>query len=270
VKGEGGIVGETQEDFLSRYARSDKERQAMRRLLDKYGDVDPAKADAFAARFLGRDDEYGDPGAARLTAQMLARRRGKPLIDNAAIGALRLMTRATDHRLATREAVLEDLLASTHLETGVNPTLISLAAFPETAFRGFVDVCVQMAGVKEKSPGLLDENGPETAEAREWLTQNANPFAFAVNHFQQTANALRFVNELYRAGAFEVIVDNIQYEDQIDRGGPSSDTLIVRMPREATTRAAVLEVINKDAHDLGVADGLFRDTGQSEVHLWWD
>jgi hypothetical protein len=235
--------------------------------LDAYGEVDPAKADAFATRFLERDDEYGDPGAARLTAQILASHRGAPLSVGAVGGALRLMTRATDHPLEIREAVCRGMLAATHPETGLNPTLMALAVFPETAFQDFVRLSAGMVGYEEKSPNLLEEeeDEPDSAEAREWLTHNDNPSAFAQNKFEFTANALKFVDALYRAGALEVHVDNIQYEDS-----PYSDSMVVRMPKEPDRRAAVMDVINANCHDLSTDDGRFHDNGEREIGLWWD
>jgi hypothetical protein len=269
-------VSQAQENFMNRYARSDMERRAMRQLLDAYGEVDPAKADAFATRFLERDDEYGDPGAARLTAQILASHRGAPLSVGAVGGALRLMTRATDHPLAIREAVCRGMLAATHPETGLNPTLMALAVFPETAFQDFVRLSAGMVGYEEKSPNLPEEeekeeeDKPDSAEAREWLTHNGNPAAFAQNKFEFTANALKFVDALYRAGALEVHVDNIQYEDQIGQDGPYSDSMVVRMPKEPERRAAVMEIINANCSDLSTVGGRFHDNGEREIGLWWD
>jgi hypothetical protein len=110
--------------------------------------------------------------------------------------------------------------------------------------------------------------GPDEAEALEWLRGNANKSAFATNRFQGTGNAIKFVEALYAAGAPAVLVQNIQYD--LGEAGPYSDSMRVELPAAADGRRAVLAVIN----DIGrpeTADGQpVSDDGEGQVSLWWD
>jgi hypothetical protein len=96
---------------------------------------------------------------------------------------------------------------------------------------------------------------------------NRNPRAFAANKFHTTARALEFVEQLYAAGATEVLVDNI-LDDQLRAAepGPYADTLIIRC-RTNRARAALLGMC-EDAI-AGEAEGRVNEAGGA-IEVWWD
>jgi hypothetical protein len=104
-------------------------------------------------------------------------------------------------------------------------------------------------------------------EARAWLSSNANPSAFATNRFHDTARALAFVDELYAAGATEVLIDNIFEEHRERENGPYADSLIIRVGPDSPARHT-LEDICEEAI-AGEADGRV-DAYHDEIHVWWD
>jgi hypothetical protein len=98
-------------------------------------------------------------------------------------------------------------------------------------------------------------------EALKWHRRSKNRSALATNWFQGTANAIRFVEALYEAGARNVEISNI-FED--DPGGQYADSLEVTLPEAREARERVLTVI-------AVTGGqTFEDAGQGSVGLWWD
>ena len=74
------------------------------------------------------------------------------------------------------------------------------------------------------------ELGPE---AREWLGANWSASALAGNRFQDTAQALTFVEQLYAAGARHVRVDHVMFLHN-HLWTPYADTLIVDLPTDHT------------------------------------
>jgi hypothetical protein len=109
--------------------------------------------------------------------------------------------------------------------------------------------------------------GPRTrsAEARKWLSRH-HESELAVNRFGTAEEALAFVDELYAAGAVDVRIpgETIERDDDYDH----SDTLRVKLPRDAETRRRVLDIANREAQREGFDE--FSDTGQKEITLWWD
>ena len=110
------------------------------------------------------------------------------------------------------------------------------------------------------------EPGPE---AREWLGANWSASALAGNRFQDTAQALTFVEQLYAAGARHVRVDDVMFRPNL--WTPYTDTLIVDLPTDHTRRSALFELMEgtgqPDEHDRL---GPLLDSGQESVRLWWD
>ena len=110
-------------------------------------------------------------------------------------------------------------------------------------------------------------------EAEAWLRANWGESAFATNRFGTTPAALKFVEQLYAAGATEIGVDNIMMVPS-DNWTPYADTLIVRLPEDPARRREVFELIK----DVGQPDEdgpdpieqQLADCGQSSVRLWWD
>ena len=116
---------------------------------------------------------------------------------------------------------------------------------------------------------LAAANGPE---ALKWLEQNKNESALASNRFLETENAVRFVRELYSAGAKRVIVpddcitadeETIQWE-----GGPYADALIVTLPADEPRRKHVLGICEREIAREGFDSD--EDMGGDLIFLWWD
>ena len=116
----------------------------------------------------------------------------------------------------------------------------------------------------------MNQQNSNPLEARTWLKSNKNPSALATNRFNDTKTALEFVEQLYQAGAVEVIVDNILDEEQRiqEEGGPSADSLIVSLPTDVQKRAKLFEIFNQESKHEGFEN--HEDDGQESVMLWWD
>src|SRR2546430_690220 len=82
----------------------------------------------------------------------------------------------------------------------------------------------------------------QNPEARAWLSANANPSALATNKFHETARALAFVEELYAAGATEVLIDNILEEHHAREGGPYANSLIIRFDKNSAASHRLLKI----------------------------
>jgi hypothetical protein len=107
----------------------------------------------------------------------------------------------------------------------------------------------------------------EGPEALAWLRNNENESALASNRFGDTAEAIRFVEELYAAGAARVIIPE---ENIMDEGGNVlyADALVVYPPPEASKREAVFRLCDREwageSADLPAAEE------QEAIFLWWD
>lgn len=83
--------------------------------------------------------------------------------------------------------------------------------------------------------GLLSK--PNQVEAREWLRRDQGDNSRrSLGRFNGEADAARFVEALYQAGAAEVIVPDI-YADK--RGNQFSEGLLVKLPKSPARRQAV-------------------------------
>jgi hypothetical protein len=116
------------------------------------------------------------------------------------------------------------------------------------------------------SIGMLFTSNPPV-EARAWLRQHLDGFAFAPNRFQRTANALAFVDRLYEEGATEVLVDNPR---EAGDGSPHADTLLVRFPPDGETRWRLLKFCEREGPDQEVPDDFVLIELAEEFQLWWD
>jgi hypothetical protein len=103
-----------------------------------------------------------------------------------------------------------------------------------------------------------------------WLDSNKNKYALASNRFESTAEARKFVVELFRRGAVQVYVaDPMEEESRIKaEGGPYADTLVVELPADSAKRAALFKLFAVEAGREGFEPEY--DTGQKLVLLWWD
>jgi hypothetical protein len=110
-------------------------------------------------------------------------------------------------------------------------------------------------------------SGPE---ALEWLRQNPNESALASNRFGDTAEAIRFVESLYAAGAKRVIVND---ENIVDEGGGDlyADALVVYMPTDPAAHDRVVVICRREIDREEGTTSELSDWGEmEEVFLWWD
>lgn len=86
--------------------------------------------------------------------------------------------------------------------------------------------------------GLLEK--PNRREARSWLRKaTGDKTARSLGRFKCETDTVRFVEQLYRAGAREVIVPDI-YDNKA--GDQFADALLVRLPKDASKRKAIRKV----------------------------
>jgi hypothetical protein len=103
-------------------------------------------------------------------------------------------------------------------------------------------------------------------EALKWLRGNESESALASNRFGETSQALRFVKQLYDAGAEKVIV--LQDSIRSDEYETYADALVVTLPEDAERRARVLELCAPELAREGISVGDL--DGEKQVLLWWD
>ncbi|MGO9584662.1 MAG: hypothetical protein ACLP2Y_00415 [Limisphaerales bacterium] len=73
------------------------------------------------------------------------------------------------------------------------------------------------------------------SEARTWLNTDVKA-ARSLGHFKRTSDAVKFVEEIYKAGAVEVIVPDIYHGK---RGDQFADALLVQLPKTLKARQAI-------------------------------
>jgi hypothetical protein len=115
-------------------------------------------------------------------------------------------------------------------------------------------------------PVRQEYSGPE---ALEWLRGNPGESAFASNRFGDTAEAIRFVESLYEAGATRVIINDKNIQDDGDE--LYADALVVYLPTEQFAYYRVIALCRPEVDREG---GLTSDPSEWEeletVSLWWD
>ena len=111
------------------------------------------------------------------------------------------------------------------------------------------------------------------AEALEWLRANWSRSALASNRFGNTETALKFVEDLYAAGATMVAIEGVMMLPNHD-WTPYADTLIVQPPDDPARRrelfAFMREVGQPDEDGPDPIEEVLTDSGQKVVRLWWD
>ncbi|REK12937.1 MAG: hypothetical protein DWQ37_09935 [Planctomycetota bacterium] len=113
------------------------------------------------------------------------------------------------------------------------------------------------------APAASEPGRAAGPEARRWLKGNESESALASNRFGPTDEALRFVNELYRAGATRVVVPSDAISDDgVER---YADALVVELPSNPDKRSRVLAICERELR----RQGLDPDDGD-QVYLWWD
>jgi hypothetical protein len=119
------------------------------------------------------------------------------------------------------------------------------------------------------SPPVPDQTGISASgqEALAWLRTSDNESALASNRFADTQTAIRFVEQLYAAGAQRILIP----EDSIQDDGDQllyADALIVVLPPELSKRQALFHVCDREwagrDADLPAAED------QDSIFLWWD
>lgn len=177
---------------------------------------------------------------------------GWGIFQNALSAQARQLESITGDELAALEELADEVRAA--LDPGRSPTLQEL---------------------QQHNRELLEQDHeairPEDPEAREWLSANGHPAPLAGNRFDEKAEALEFVEELYTAGAVRVVVASecIRADEmELAHGGPYADGLRVRLPADPRRRESVLAVVNREAEGEGFDP--YADTDQETVFLWWD
>ena len=118
----------------------------------------------------------------------------------------------------------------------------------------------------------IDDNRPLPAEylqgpeALGWLRKSDNESALASNRFGETRNAIRFVQELYSAGAPRVIVPlpSIQKDDV----ETYADSLVVTLSDDPAKRERVWKLCKRELERAGGKPG--DSPTDDHVLLWWD
>lgn len=122
---------------------------------------------------------------------------------------------------------------------------------------------------------LPDDPADYPPEAREWLRVNGKGAGspLAGNRFFPKAEAVAFVEELYRLGATAVYIASIYDEpERIAReGGAYADALLVVLPEDPRLRWALIELNREEARQQGFEDAdEFDASDDGTLFFWWD
>ena len=107
-------------------------------------------------------------------------------------------------------------------------------------------------------------NSFTTREAQSWLEESTVEDFRSLSEHETTEESLALVKELYAAGATTVLAVEInEYE-----WGQNSGRLVIELPMDSSSRAAVLQIVN----DIGRSQGFDpeHDIGQSHVFAMLD
>ena len=89
---------------------------------------------------------------------------------------------------------------------------------------------------------------PNKAEALSWLSEASHESFRSVGELESNEVSLNLIQEIYKAGAVEVIAVEI---DKYPDGGENTGKLVIEMPQQAEARKRVLEWCNKVGEDQG-------------------
>ncbi|MBI2823155.1 MAG: hypothetical protein HYX69_00530 [Planctomycetia bacterium] len=119
----------------------------------------------------------------------------------------------------------------------------------------------------ENAPRPLPAEYTQGPEALGWLRKSKNESALASNRFGETQNAVRFVQQLYSAGAANVIVPMAAIQN--DGVEIYADSLVVTLPTDPAKRDRVWKLCAQELRREGdkVAD---KPGSEEHVLLWWD
>jgi hypothetical protein len=117
-------------------------------------------------------------------------------------------------------------------------------------------------------------------EAKEWLNSSKNECALAGNRFENTEDAIEFVEMLYEKGAIRITIEPM--EGRTDY----ADTLIVELPQDKSKRDEILKIYYEEMeNELGSIDELLLSSGfpadeieiikeeaqnSDVIEFWWD
>lgn len=103
-------------------------------------------------------------------------------------------------------------------------------------------------------------------EALKWLRASDNESALASNRFGETRDAIRFVQQLYSAGASRVTVPLASIrKDDVET---YADSLVVTLPSDPGKRQRVWKLCASELKREGGKPGDSSD--EDQVLLWWD
>jgi len=104
---------------------------------------------------------------------------------------------------------------------------------------------------------------PHCSEARMWLKTD-NQIKRTLGRFKRASAAVKFVEELYQAGAVKVMVPDIYHNKH---GDQFADCLLVQLPKAARQRKTIRAVCARlEKDDLG-AFGPEKDEGESHLYV---
>lgn len=155
--------------------------------------------------------------------------------------------------------------------------IIALTAFLLSACLPFAMLAAMDRGTEASVTATAAdqmESYGRKAEALDWLTTNKNEYAFAGNRFDDTAEAVDFVKDLYASGALKVWVTGIYDQSDMDESekGPYADALIVELPKDTDKRDRLLGMYRLEVDVYGCNDGE-EDSGYDggdTLYFWWD
>jgi hypothetical protein len=104
---------------------------------------------------------------------------------------------------------------------------------------------------------------PNHSEARAWLKAEQRPQSRSLAKFATTKAALKFVEQLYSAGAVAVIIAAI-YAGQ--RKKLFADWLLIQLPEAKTKRDSLRKICQAFCRKRGGA--LLPESDMRETHLW--
>ena len=104
----------------------------------------------------------------------------------------------------------------------------------------------------EKHERFVQERlaNPNKAEAYSWLDECSDESFRNVGELESNEKSLDLINEIYRAGAVEVIAVEI---DKYPDGGENTGKLVIVMPEEPEKRRKVLEWCSRISEEQGFA-----------------
>ncbi len=102
-------------------------------------------------------------------------------------------------------------------------------------------------------------------EALEWIKKETT-FDLAGNRFGNKQRAKEFIEELYKAGAIRVWVENVESYS----AGEHTDTVVAIMPTKTEKRKKLFGIWNRELQNEFPGEAEQQEMGQTELEFWWD